>query len=53
MNTPSYDFDALRERKSRHHRNISDFKVVRVLGQGSFGKVMLVEDTTSGKRVVT
>jgi serine/threonine protein kinase len=28
---------------------VNDFKVIRVLGQGSFGKVMLVEDNMDGK----
>jgi hypothetical protein len=44
LNTSSYDLQTPRESRRKQNRNISDFKVIRVLGQGSFGKVMLVED---------
>lgn len=52
MNTPSYDLEILRQERRKHDKNISDFKVIRVLGQGSFGKVMLVEDKEDSKTIV-
>lgn len=44
----SYEVD-LKELQSKHKPRLSDFESLRVLGQGSYGKVLLVRERSTGR----
>ena len=45
---PPVSFDEMSS-KLKHHNTIDDFNFVKILGKGSFGKVMLAEHRVTGE----
>jgi len=49
QNTESFNIEEVRElREQQKNKSINDFVIVRALGRGAFGRVMLARDKTDG-----